>query len=186
MNKVIYVLSSEMLCFAFFWFECCRFNLILVAFHLIFYLSASELVEWGVVDDDVNFVFVVVVEATVVVSKSVSLYCCVKNCISNSPVARAVVGAAVITCGSVNWFLWVNASGISINAGRIGARIVDDKIPVKNGWSVTISNSNSFWSICSSLFDLRLGISEHLNGRRQKKSFNKAIYLRSTQVTRFA
>ena len=149
---MIYDLSSKLhlknyvLCFFCLYvhsFECCRFNLILVAFICLFffilflYLSASELVEC-VVD---------VVEAIVVVSNSESLYC-VTNCISNSLLARVVVGAPVVTFCSVNWFLWVNASGNSINAGRIGARIVDDNT---NGRSVTISNSNSFWSICSSL-----------------------------------
>lgn len=135
-------------------FECCRFNLILVAFVCLFcfvflYLSASELVEWGavVVDDGGGDD----VEAIVVVSNSESLNC-VTNVISKSLLARAaVVGAVVVvTLCSMYWFLWVNASGISINAGRIGARIVDDNT---NGRSVTMSNSNSFWSICSSLCD---------------------------------
>lgn len=88
----------------------------------IVYLSASELVGWSVCG------------TFVVVTNSGSMYCVW----SVSMVVRMVVGAPVVVLCSVNWFLWVIASGIVINGGRIGARTVDDNT---NGRSVTMSIS---------------------------------------------
>lgn len=127
------------------------------------YLSASELVGSCVCG------------TSVVVSNSNSLYCVVSE-----PVVvlmDVVVGGVAVVFGSVNWFFGLYASGTVINAGRIGARIVDDNILY--GRSVIRSKSYSFCSICSSLHDSWMDfelVKMFLNWFRSDRKIRFSIY----------